>query len=512
MFSHTRCSASIDERIDSTLFFGEQMLQILTEIANAGCAFTDMKLENWLINFKGELVIADNKSLAIAEGNQLRKSDFFRANLYPIIHSPHLTPPEFNTDERSSVDRIHAYLFGKNLYEYITAGDFEDLYEKQSATGYNFDLDVFKTSCGKRLQQLIEALVVPDVSQRMSSRQALKELKKISALFANAKIERGRQMCFDVLEEIRLLGLQAQDFKIAKRTVAAFILEKAAEVAQGNLSQLPVLEESLRRIKFRLQEKIIIDQAKTLYTPPVQQLASDWAPRSERDTTLCSLRQKIADLFRADNTLLEAMAANFGLNIEPPENKLDAMISYNTRLQKALIMALQNENSGLLSQIKSCTTLRKDTEMEQFVEAQDGLLRTTALKELHENNQQLCMVLQGQHVTGLVMGIVSGLRKQTGFFSIGCSAKADAIERCLRQVSIAERWKVGNSQHAEADEVVKALAAHRITPQKRVAAVDEQCTVNSYRLFMTGLKKLKPYPDTGDNFLAANTEARFAMQ
>lgn len=167
------------QRIDSALNIYRQMSQILDDIRQDHCAFPDMKNSNWLIDESGDLWIADTKSFLFtdAQGNiQLNIPENAWAD---VISTDSVSPLEltlFDDKDHSSADKMHAYMLGKNLYQYLTGCN--DYYLNKIDDGLKFDFSntIFKSQEGLALKSLIKSLVRRDALYRPSISEALETL------------------------------------------------------------------------------------------------------------------------------------------------------------------------------------------------------------------------------------------------------------------------------------------------------------------------------------------------
>ena len=174
------------ERIDSALDIYKQMSTVFLELEQEGCLFPDAKNSNWLLDEHGKLVIADTKSLLFSKGKHYDKTYEKNRWIYGseagIIHtkkysSPEMRNPVFN------VDKMNSYILGKNLFQYLTQCNDDELLD---APNFKFDRDIFKPSKGKALQELIEKMIKTSPNKRISIADALIELHNISNIELNA--------------------------------------------------------------------------------------------------------------------------------------------------------------------------------------------------------------------------------------------------------------------------------------------------------------------------------------
>ncbi|WP_258956527.1 hypothetical protein [Legionella sainthelensi] len=181
---HSKKHGSDDKmRIKSALHMYQQMLSILIRLGQEGYVFPDMKNTNWLVGENGELAISDNKSLVPCIDGKISK---IMAN--SLLRTSYLSPPEIITilinpkKNYISVDKMHAHMLGKNLYQYVTECGEEKLYQITEASQYDFIYPIFQTNEGTELQKLIEKLVQDEPEARPSLKEIEVQLHRIESL------------------------------------------------------------------------------------------------------------------------------------------------------------------------------------------------------------------------------------------------------------------------------------------------------------------------------------------
>ncbi len=186
---HSKAQPTPEERVESALDLYLQMAICLRAIEQDGCCFPDMKNGNWLVDEVGKLRIADKKSFLHARTRTIEQEDMYgeattrtmaflnlddeENTFYAILRSKHMETPELATisDSREVVNasKMHAYMLGKNLYQYLTGckdSYFHTYDKKGKVTGtkhnvasFDFTDPVFKTSKGAELEHLIKSLI-----------------------------------------------------------------------------------------------------------------------------------------------------------------------------------------------------------------------------------------------------------------------------------------------------------------------------------------------------------------
>ena len=173
-----------DEKISSAIHRYIQMATVLEKIEQDGCCFTDMKNGNWLVDDFGELRIADKKSFLFTHeveeetvddyGDPIKKTikvldlNDPKNRFYSLPRSRQMSPPELETlsATRAAIDvnKMHTFMLGKNLYQYLTnckdTGLFAGIKDGEpiplySAEQLDFSADLFTTPKGMALQHTI---------------------------------------------------------------------------------------------------------------------------------------------------------------------------------------------------------------------------------------------------------------------------------------------------------------------------------------------------------------------
>jgi hypothetical protein len=179
---HTDDNAKIHSALDIYIKMGN----ILMSLTQAKYAFPDMKNTNWLMDSNGSLKIADTKSFINIDEKGLLDQSLSVNTWSPVLLRTNLvSPSEFNTDYESlhcSADKMHVYILGKNLYQYLTNCEMVDMDKK-----FNYEKDLFKTPEGRQLKVLIQSMVNPRAHERIPTQDALQRLNSVKNLMASMK-------------------------------------------------------------------------------------------------------------------------------------------------------------------------------------------------------------------------------------------------------------------------------------------------------------------------------------
>ena len=239
----------------SALHIYDQMLNCLIDISKDGCAFPDMKNTNWLVDTNGKLLLNDTKSLVFCEANgMIDYTNITRTTSDSFIFSPNISPPEFYDKLAQkipiSAEKMHAYIFGKNLYQYLTQRQTYDFKDEDEGEKLNFNYPIFETREGQVLKSLICGLVREDPNNRISLKEAQNKLYPIMA-------GQHKKDIIDLLDQIKDQGLGSVDTKMN-----IFVAEKMALIKQTNAPpQLDIIKADLENI---LHNQAVVKEARAI--------------------------------------------------------------------------------------------------------------------------------------------------------------------------------------------------------------------------------------------------------
>lgn len=184
--SHENTHCKDDEqRIKNALSIYGQMGAILEKIRLDGCYFPDMKNSNWLIDSSGIVCLSDDKSFLFTNQDLNVDRTINSENWYGYLSTRAMNPPEFAYligNNTIPADAMHAYMLGKNLYQYLSGCDSNYLYNHCHPSTFDYSAPVFQTNKGRELQSLILKLAAFDYKNRISVKQAVHELERIEVL------------------------------------------------------------------------------------------------------------------------------------------------------------------------------------------------------------------------------------------------------------------------------------------------------------------------------------------
>ena len=182
---HSKKSANIEDRLKGALDIYSQMGSILCKINEKNILFPDAKNSNWLLDSQGKLVLSDTKALVFSEEGGLfdvnstyEKNKWIYGSSPYLVTTSHYSPPEIN-DAQFNVDKMHSFILGKNLYQYLTSCN-ESVLDRK----LNFNLPIFKTTVGKDLEALIMRMIDSDPKKRSTVADAVEQLKTLATKLA----------------------------------------------------------------------------------------------------------------------------------------------------------------------------------------------------------------------------------------------------------------------------------------------------------------------------------------
>lgn len=282
---HGKAQISPEKRAESAIDLYLQMTLAVKKIERDGCCFTDMKNGNWLVDKFGELRIADKKGFLYTRDVDVEIEDDYgdvstqsvhmldladRKNMfYAALRSRQLEAPELINFDREKppidVDKMHAYMLGKNLYQYLTGCNdsyFFTYDEKGEVNGsrhdankFKFSDPVFKTPKGAELAAMIKHLIQDAPGDRITLSEAMDNLAftdqpdLVAFSFIHPELVELKVETYQALKRI-------EHFKVndADDVMTAFIAERqeAIQAADTEEALLEILSE-LKAAKSMLQ-------------------------------------------------------------------------------------------------------------------------------------------------------------------------------------------------------------------------------------------------------------------
>jgi len=238
--THSTTCPDNPTRIKSALQLYKQMGTILEHIRDDDCAFPDMKNTNWLVDQDGKLRISDTKSFVFSK-NDVFDLKCHSNRWYKFLRTDYMNPPELSTPPPFSVDKLHAYLFGKNLYQYLTRCNHNYLNHRNDEQQYDFSAAVFKSEQGRLLKELLKKMIKINPEHRISVREASSMLTHIEQY---PQIKAAQDQCRAVLS--KFVG---QEFGKKDIVFLNYIQTKEAEIAaETDLVKLNAIRLELAKV------------------------------------------------------------------------------------------------------------------------------------------------------------------------------------------------------------------------------------------------------------------------
>ena len=308
------CSAvqdTAEKKISSALNIFKQMATILLDIEHDECAFPDMKNTNWLMNSKGLLHIADTKSFVFTDTVGRINFSIPSNRWCRLISTTYMGPPELYT-AIFSADKMHAYMLGKNLYQYLTGCSNRYLSNRHDGRHYDFSAPLFQTENGNRLKLLIQKTIKPDPANRITINETLSQLIEI-------QISPEKRKCLAILSVIKSLGLGKNDIKMN-----TYILQKAETINSAKSQmELDEIQKALEDTLIMLQKNGVLREVKAIIQSFRDRAGfftvgmKDKAARIERAMAQVPIHEResifIKNSFTAPHEVLQALASHRNL-------------------------------------------------------------------------------------------------------------------------------------------------------------------------------------------------------
>ncbi len=218
-----------------------QMAAIFKKTSEQGAVFQDAKNGNWLRNREGKLKLADLKSFK----KQTSPGVFDISVGGDSAFSPENQPPEtIGRNAIFDIDKAHAYMFGKDLYQFMTGCDDNFLFDRTTFIESDFDSEVFQNNKGILFKQLIKSTVTADPATRISIEQAEEYLNHIETF---EKLSTNDQLALTTMIE-RLDSVEERSDLIMQKTLVFLNgpSEERVNLVQKAHDRHEALQETLR--------------------------------------------------------------------------------------------------------------------------------------------------------------------------------------------------------------------------------------------------------------------------
>lgn len=163
-----RARGSEDALLRSVYERFEQMAITFLKMQENRIFFPDAKVENWLVNERDELRIADTKAFVFVDDKGYY-SPSLPGNQYSgsLSCTPGCVPPEFR-GLNVHADHAHAFLLGINMYYYMTKMG----HRGDEGARFDFRAPIFRSPQGRVLKDLIVRLARVRPEDRLSMQDA----------------------------------------------------------------------------------------------------------------------------------------------------------------------------------------------------------------------------------------------------------------------------------------------------------------------------------------------------
>lgn len=431
-----------------------QMGRILEKIRRDGCAFPDMKNTNWLIDEHNTVRLADTKSFLFTDKQGTINLSESKERWYNLLTTGYMNPPEFASLSAFSADKMHAFMLGKNLYQYLTNCSWRELLDK-TAIELDFKHELFNSEEGRMFKTLIKELAYPNASDRISVHVALKELDKINIFIL-------KKECQNTLDELKSAGLPQHRQELTALQHKVF--------QQHSLPELRALKDNIIEKKAELIAAFKERCYQTLY-----QLKKEFAAGNE-------------ELFHQMKETIKNL------------HSIPSLLSFEREKRQEIISTLQIQLIDELNKVRQFSIGTQDQAINTYIsEKMQAIHSVSSLQEFKQIKDQLSHDLKrlDNPVVREIQSIIQAFRdKGQSLFAIGMNNKAQRIEHAMANVPLFERGAIVEGSSEAIIAVKEALASHRHLHKQKLyttgeGTIDEAKAASSYINFKTRLAELK---------------------
>lgn len=519
------------ERAKHALNIYTQMATILQQTSANGCAFNDMKNTNWLIKANGVLQIADTKSFVFTDTGQVNFQN--KTNRwYQSLSTPYMNPREMAElhIKPASADKIHSYMLGKNLYQYLSGCSCKYLDDHKKGLNYDFSNPIFSTPEGKDYKELIIATVklnpdlrisIDEVRERLTiigtkiaTRELLKELEELkeptNAEFLHTKNESistaSQEELMSLQETIRSkitetkLQINRQETQAMLQdphllddpTAASFIQKKTSSINTATKEQLLLIKQEITSKITEIKElKAIKTECKEL----IEQLKTETKDKGKPDKMASIQNLEVRVASESNKTKIHLFKAKI-------ETKLDFERAFN---------AMRAEAPHLLDQIKEKGFSKKDSAMNKYIKEKTSAMDKVKDKRdidllLADLKGTLAKLEEPKQIneTRAIMNAVENLRSLGPIYKVKATKKADEIEEALGKVPLSQRGHIQEGKTSASTKVLKALGNDNPWPKSDVASTskstrDESKATSPSVAYKSAVKEMKATHRTDQN-------------
>ncbi|GGI78095.1 protein kinase domain-containing protein [Legionella impletisoli] len=461
--SHAQKQPNTAARLNSALNVYSQMGVILEGVRQDGCLFPDMKNTNWLIDENDVVKIADSKSFVYLNTDGNYDANNPQNRWGDLLRTRYMMPPEFK-QAKFSADKAHSFMLGKNLYQYMTKCDYQYLNDKNHWRDFDFKDPIFQTEQGKELKSLIERMINPNASMRISVAEATKRLEEI-------KMMPLKKECYSQVQAVTtMLNEQYALFPMSHRQeLNDFIRLKSLAIHTAkNDSELKQIKTEVQKKLSEIKELVHAKQTTLSRVVALKPFTKD--PAIQR--LIESTRQKI--IAQTDKSALLAISDDLS--------------------QKLAMMESKKSCEDILSDIKKYQFGDNDIEMEKFIsENRKRILTANTNEELLAIKESLTKAQCGfkNPEIDYVRDAINSFRNGANAFTVGMKRKAELIESAMAKVPLAERGNISLGKTEATKNVQLAMASHRHMFRSREPSLDEKKAADTFVKFKNKFQQAK---------------------
>lgn len=477
-----------------------QMLAILIDISKDGYAFTDMKNSNWLIDHNNKLLISDTKSfLSCEQDGTLHYTKATQHTGGVIVQTDYMNPPEFYTKipehKPISVDKMHAFMFGKNLYEYITQPNcnYDDFSEAiNGETDLKFTHPIFVGIGGELFKEIISNTITEDDEKRFSLVDVHFQLNKIKALHLIDAIKHSIPIDYDkkrheyIIHQTEKLNHATNSDMVIKIT-EELLSEKSKIKINNILQELVYLgdRENIEIQNFIKEKKDILNKLHNL--EDINKLKNELKEllRLKKENinlandllNVVFTRKERLKLTSVDDDKLTEFSKTTNESIDKA-NDLETLEKLNKELK--MILDQKTRNLFILNNINQYSINENDIKMKEFIDHYKNLINNTnEINKLQDIQKILNEILADQKITTEVKTVIDNYLNSKGYVTIGTKQKALKIQDEFAKISIENRGQVMNEKDPTGYNFRLALATNRVFSLLRPVKVDEQKKIDT---------------------------------
>ncbi|MGQ3891641.1 hypothetical protein [Legionella sp. CNM-4043-24] len=516
LVSHSKQHKTDEARLKSAVNIYRQQAQMLVDMGRENVAVSDLKNANGLIDKHGKLRLADTKSLLpVTDGMIIKHNN--DSQWFDFVSTQYMDPPEvrkdiLRDDFSFNADQYHAWMLGKNLYQYLTGCDSAYLNRQTNGQDFDFSKPLFESEEGRQCRTLIQSLVRLNPSERMPVADALQQLSMLDNGLNPRAEASSEQMAAasssapsTPSEKKKGVLSRLNPFKgsAPRQTPIAGSSTQQTYAASSNDPGMPPAARGKGKARpDPLQEvKADCQQLEKELSALKKRQGENQSGYEERLTSANSaadwtgLKKDLSkDIERVTDELMKAVRRECGtiareinaVRAKRNEENLDfkghiaspANLASLDDLKRRLQATFDTENELLRAHLKSeCSELRdaiaqhavgmNDRHMQEYLTGIDRSLRYTErladLENLKTNLSATLYAVSSADVHEIQNTVANYRTGKTEFFAVNKNVKAASIEGALAAVPLHLRGSIFDEgqTNQQVREVKKELARHR---------------------------------------------------